>query len=135
MPRARGKGPLSAIDNVEPARRTVGAAYAKRHCDEDTFAVIEALEAENAALRADIDGFDKYRRARNGRWVFGRAVAMGILMLPVMYQLYWWAFSTKGRIAAADIRHTAHIVAVENGWVKPDPPAPGAATVSSKGNP
>ena len=116
------------INSVEPARRTVGAAYAKRNCDEVTRGLIASLERETAASRQEIEGFDKYRQARSGRFVFGTAVATLIVMLPFVLKAYWFAFSTQGRADAADWAATAHKVAILEGWIDEPIPARDASS-------
>lgn len=112
----------------ERTRRVVGSSYARRNCDNVTLALMERLESEGRALRAENDRLLREQRLKTGRWVFGRAIAMGILILPVLFFGFWMRES-KGESALELLVNTAsNYVATAVGRKEAKAPAPPTRT-------
>ena len=83
------------MTTLDLARRIVLGAYARRHGDVLTLAVLQSLERENAGLRSAVAERRRQGRARNGRRVFGLTVSASILLVGLAAFGYWYRDKTS----------------------------------------
>ena len=85
------------MDALERRRREVAGDYAKRNCNAETLEKILRLERGNAELREEIALIARSHPLRAGRWVFGHALAAGLLIVSVLLIGAWLGLSADGR--------------------------------------
>lgn len=84
------------MPRLDWAQLVVGGAYARRHAGDDTLELIVELERENAWLRDNLNAKRAAGIARAGRYVFGRLVAGGVLVIGAALVLSWFYFTSAG---------------------------------------
>lgn len=118
-----------AMERSEHARRAVGAAYARQHCDDVTRHLLESLEQENAQLEAEVDAGLSRPGLRTGRRVFGGFVAASLLVVLGVALVSWYDSVDDEWSWRAAVNSGFYAMELKLGMVNPPavPQSPGGA--------